>query len=125
MLSTFPEFCANKITRHTLLGSKPTNFAVTRAVSLVHFVNFVSNFVVDSIILAESIPLGLTYPPGSPSHPSIYHTWLDLIEMATESIDIASFYWTLKGTDIHDKDPSDYEVTDVITGHQRVLRLDQ
>ncbi|XP_071810219.1 5'-3' exonuclease PLD3-like [Asterias amurensis] len=62
-----------------------------------------------SIILAESIPLGLTYPPGSPSHPSIYHTWLDLIEMATESIDIASFYWTLKGTDIHDKDPSDYE----------------
>ncbi len=62
-----------------------------------------------SIILAESIPLNLTYSPGSPSHVSIFHTWLDLIEMATESIDIASYYWTLRGKDIHHKDPSDVE----------------
>lgn len=51
--------------------------------------------------LVESIPEGLTYPNGSPSFPSTYDTWMDLIANAQSSIEIASFYWTLRKTEPH------------------------
>lgn len=57
------------------------------------------------ISLVESIPEGLVYPPGSTPHPSTYQTWLDLIQAAEYSIEIASFYWTLQQGEVY-PDPS-------------------
>ena len=59
-----------------------------------------------TIGLVESIPVGVSYPHGSPRHPPISDGWLKLIDMAQESIDIASFYWTLRGNDTGTDDPS-------------------
>jgi len=47
----------------------------------------------------ESIPIGLTYPDGSPKFLSTYEAWQQLLDSAKTSLDIASFYWTLKGED--------------------------
>ena len=57
----------------------------------------------------ESIPENLTYPAGSPSHVSIFDTWMSLIRSSKHSIDIASFYWSLRGSDVW-HDPSDWQV---------------
>lgn len=51
------------------------------------------------ITLVESIPEGLTYP-NKTIQPSIFDSWLRLIDMAEDSIDIASFYWSLNGEDV-------------------------
>ncbi|XP_013780752.1 phospholipase D3-like isoform X2 [Limulus polyphemus] len=58
--------------------------------------------------LVESIPENMTYTKGSPLHPSVFHGWLDLIEKAQNTIDIASFYWTLQDSDVT-PDPSAWE----------------
>lgn len=47
----------------------------------------------------ESLPEGLVYPDGSPSFPSTYDAWTKLIEMANDTMDIGSLYWTLRGAD--------------------------
>ncbi|KAH8410343.1 hypothetical protein KR009_012353 [Drosophila setifemur] len=52
-----------------------------------------------NIQLVETIPIGLTYPEGSPRFLSTYEAWLQLMEGAKSSLDIASFYWTLKPED--------------------------
>lgn len=62
------------------------------------------------ITLVESIPENLTYPAGSVFHPSTFGSWRDLINDANYSIDIASFYWTLRGEDLNITDPSDLQV---------------
>ena len=69
-----------------------------------------SFFYVCRISLVESIPENLTYPVGSPLHPSIYDAWMRLIGSATKSIDIAAFYWTLSSSDVNFDDPSDWQV---------------
>ena len=48
----------------------------------------------------ESIPEGLEYGPNRTIQPSIYESWLGLIKKAEKSIDIASFYWSLRGKDV-------------------------
>lgn len=57
--------------------------------------------------IVESIPENLTYPEGSPSHLSTYEAWMFLLQNATKTVDIASYYWVLRGTsdanDITDK----------------------
>ncbi|KAJ8938164.1 hypothetical protein NQ318_011929 [Aromia moschata] len=55
--------------------------------------------------LIESIPEGLTYSNESIIYPSTFDTWLDLINSAHESIDIASLYWTLRQSEVY-PDPS-------------------
>ncbi|XP_067006236.2 5'-3' exonuclease PLD3 [Anabrus simplex] len=55
--------------------------------------------------LVESIPEGMVYPKGSTPHPSTVDTWLNLINMAEFSIEIASFYWTLQQGEVY-PDPS-------------------
>ncbi|XP_050512587.1 5'-3' exonuclease PLD3-like isoform X2 [Diabrotica virgifera virgifera] len=55
--------------------------------------------------LVESIPEGLVYPNDSIIYPSTFDTWLDLINSANESIDIASLYWTLRQSEVY-PDPS-------------------
>ncbi|CAH2261660.1 5'-3' exonuclease PLD3-like isoform X2 [Pararge aegeria] len=45
--------------------------------------------------LVESIPEGHMYPPNS-THRRTKNAWLDLIDEAQSTIEIASFYWTLR-----------------------------
>lgn len=63
--------------------------------------------------LVESIPENLTYPDGDPTHMSVFESWSQLIALAERSIDIATFYSTLKGQDIQpeDPDPSSWQVS--------------
>lgn len=61
------------------------------------------------INLIESIPENLTYPQGAPSHPSIYASWLKLLDSAKSNIYIASSYWSLRSEDIPVKDSSSWQ----------------
>ena len=49
--------------------------------------------------LVESIPEGMDYG-NETVHPSIFESWLQLIEMAENSIDIAACYFSLRGVDV-------------------------
>lgn len=51
--------------------------------------------------LTESIPEGLIYPKNSTVFPSTFDTWMNLISSANDTIDIASFYWTLRLNEVH------------------------
>lgn len=51
--------------------------------------------------MVESIPEGLVYPDGSPSFQSTYEAWNRLITLANKTLDIGSFYWTLRGADFY------------------------
>uniref|UniRef100_UPI0035901514 5'-3' exonuclease PLD3-like n=1 Tax=Myxine glutinosa TaxID=7769 RepID=UPI0035901514 len=53
-----------------------------------------------SVTLLESIPEGLHYPAPSPVHSSIFQAWLELLGTAQTSLDVASFYWTLRDSDL-------------------------
>ncbi|XP_063238049.1 5'-3' exonuclease PLD3-like isoform X2 [Bacillus rossius redtenbacheri] len=64
--------------------------------------------------LVESIPVGLVYDGGATPHPSTFHTWMNLINMAESSIKIASFYWTLRASDVYN-DPSAAQGEEVFT----------
>lgn len=93
--------------------------------------SFLNTFSADnsscSASLVESIPENLTYPIFSISHQSTYKALANLIEMASHSIEIASFYWTLRGIDIY-SDPSAWQGEDifkrlVIAGRNRSISL--
>jgi phospholipase D3/4 len=58
----------------------------------------------------ESIPEGLTYPNDTTVHPATHDVWFDLIKLAQHSIEIGSFYWTLRSADITPGDPSSQKV---------------
>lgn len=55
------------------------------------------------ISLVESIPIGLTYN-NSINHKSTYHTWMELIQSAQSTIEIAALYWTMKRQDVYPDD---------------------
>ncbi|XP_008200312.2 5'-3' exonuclease PLD3 isoform X2 [Tribolium castaneum] len=57
-----------------------------------------------SVSLVESIPEGLTFN-NSIVHTSTFETWFNLIQSAESSIEIASFYWTLRQSEVY-PDPS-------------------
>lgn len=59
-----------------------------------------------TVTLVESIPEDVTFPNGSIVNPSIYSGWMDLLEIAEREIDIASFYWTMRGSDTNTTDAS-------------------
>ncbi|XP_058449918.1 5'-3' exonuclease PLD3-like isoform X2 [Malaya genurostris] len=54
-----------------------------------------------NIQIVESIPEGLIYPKGSPTFMSTYDAWKSLIGLAEHTIEIGSFYWTMKGEDVY------------------------
>lgn len=58
----------------------------------------------------ESIPDGLTYPNSTAVHPTTHDVWFDLIKLAQHSIEIGSFYWTLRSADVTPGDPSSQKV---------------
>ncbi|KAK0132309.1 Phospholipase D4 [Merluccius polli] len=60
------------------------------------------------IILVESIPLGVTYDEDNVTFGvPLEQAWNDLISVATEHIEVASFYWTLTGEDVNVNTTSD------------------
>lgn len=65
---------------------------------MIPFLNY--NFA-NRIELVESIPEGLVYPDGSPTFLSTYDAWNRLIKYANKTINIGSFYWTLRGADFY------------------------
>ena len=69
------------------------------------FLPFLSIF---SIQLVESIPEGLIYDPDSPSFMSTYDAWSLLISKATNTINIGSFYWSLKSDEVANHSSSIY-----------------
>ncbi|GJQ69236.1 hypothetical protein Trydic_g6385 [Trypoxylus dichotomus] len=62
--------------------------------------------------LVESIPEGLVYPNSTALFPSTFETWYDLIHRAQHSIEIASFYWTLRQDEVY-PDPSSVQGEEV------------
>ncbi|XP_034947047.1 5'-3' exonuclease PLD3-like isoform X2 [Chelonus insularis] len=56
------------------------------------------------ISLVESIPIGLKYYNNSVVHKSTYSTWIELIESAQSTIEIASLYWTMTRQDVYPDD---------------------
>ncbi|ENN72293.1 hypothetical protein YQE_11036, partial [Dendroctonus ponderosae] len=62
-----------------------------------------------SLTLVESIPEGLIFNESSLVNPSTFDTWLNLINDAQQSIDIASLYWTLRQSEVY-PDPSSIKV---------------
>ncbi|XP_077255467.1 5'-3' exonuclease PLD3 isoform X2 [Temnothorax americanus] len=57
-----------------------------------------------NISLVESIPVGLNYNNNTPQHETTYDSWMDLIGMAQDTIEIASLYWTMKREDVFPDD---------------------
>ena len=53
-----------------------------------------------SLQIIETIPSGMEYEPGSPKNPAIVDKLKEILNSATKTIDIASSYWTLRGTDV-------------------------
>ncbi|KAJ6637074.1 5'-3' exonuclease PLD3, partial [Pseudolycoriella hygida] len=58
------------------------------------------------IKLVESIPEGLVYPPDSPTFPDTFNAWSELLSLANSTLDIASFYWTLRSADVYNHSSS-------------------
>nr|XP_050851450.1 5'-3' exonuclease PLD3-like isoform X4 [Vespula vulgaris] len=57
-----------------------------------------------SISLVESIPIGLNYSNNTVLHETTYDSWMNLIAMAENTIEIASLYWTMRRQDVYPDD---------------------
>ncbi|XP_012151519.2 5'-3' exonuclease PLD3 [Megachile rotundata] len=58
-----------------------------------------------NLSLVESLPIGMNYSNGTVfTVGNTYDTWLKLISLAREKIEIASFYWTLRREDVYPDD---------------------
>ncbi|XP_030380632.1 phospholipase D3 [Scaptodrosophila lebanonensis] len=56
--------------------------------------------------LVESIPIGLNYSAKSPKFLSTFDAWKLLLDKANKSLDLGSFYWSLRGEDVNCNDSS-------------------
>ncbi|XP_066584799.1 5'-3' exonuclease PLD3-like isoform X2 [Prorops nasuta] len=57
-----------------------------------------------NIFLVESMPIGMNYSKDQIRLNSTYDSWMDLIAMAQNSIEIASLYWTMRREDVYPDD---------------------
>ncbi|XP_044879103.1 5'-3' exonuclease PLD3-like isoform X4 [Mauremys mutica] len=67
-----------------------------------------------SLVLVESIPMGLDYNHSSPRHLPIFQAWMDLLDAANRSVDIAAFYFTLRDSDMQEEEPSSWQGRQVL-----------
>ncbi|XP_038267314.1 5'-3' exonuclease PLD3-like isoform X2 [Dermochelys coriacea] len=67
-----------------------------------------------SLVLVESIPVGLDYSHSSPRHLPIFQAWMDLLDAANHSVDIAAFYFTLRDSDTQEEEPSSWQGRQVL-----------
>lgn len=63
------------------------------------------------MVLVESIPEHMTYKGNVTLGVPLEKAWKKLISMATEQVDLVSFYWTLTGEDIGVNSSSDLPVS--------------
>lgn len=61
--------------------------------------------------LVESLPEGLSYQSSSPTQQSIADRWLQLLDEAERSVDIAAFYFTLRSSDTEAEASTDQQVS--------------
>lgn len=78
--------------------------------------------------LVESIPENLTYKNGELVHLSTFAGIKQILALANETIEIASFYWTMLGTDLSVQDPSSKEGEElfndlVLAGKERGIKI--
>lgn len=52
-----------------------------------------------NITLVESIPIGLNFTPNSPKFMSTFEAWQQLLDNSKSTLDIGSYYWSLRGED--------------------------
>nr|XP_033328815.1 phospholipase D3-like [Megalopta genalis] len=57
-----------------------------------------------NLSFVESIPIGMNYTQDTLFLQSTYDSWTELISLAREKIEIASYYWTLKREDVYPDD---------------------
>lgn len=74
-----------------------------------------------SLVLVETIPQDLLATAASPSAQSLAQAWLQLLDMAQESVHVASFYWSLTGRDIGVNDSSSQPGEAVLQKLQELL----
>lgn len=75
-----------------------------------------------TITVVESIPENVKFPAGSIKNPSTYDGWMNLLSIAKKRIDIASFYWTLEGSDTNTSDYSTRQGENVFKKIQYVAK---
>lgn len=63
------------------------------------------------MVLVESIPQHMKYKGNVTLGLPLGEAWKELLSMATEQVDVASFYWTLTGEDINVNSSSDEPVS--------------
>ncbi|XP_012871642.1 PREDICTED: phospholipase D4 isoform X1 [Dipodomys ordii] len=73
------------------------------------------------LVLVESIPQDLPFAAGSPSGRPLAQAWLQLLDAAQESIQVASYYWSLTGQDIGVNDTSSQQGEAVLRKLQLLL----
>ncbi|KAJ8341437.1 hypothetical protein SKAU_G00337280 [Synaphobranchus kaupii] len=66
------------------------------------------------LVLTETIPLYMKYDANATFGTPLYEAWKDLLVMATERVDVASFYWTLTGDDIMVNSSTDLPGRDIL-----------
>lgn len=71
------------------------------------------------MVLVESIPEHITYKGNVTFGLPLEKAWKKLISMATEQVDLVSFYWTLTGEDIGVNSSSDLPVSGPQTVSQK------
>ncbi|XP_072222093.1 5'-3' exonuclease PLD4 [Leuresthes tenuis] len=69
-----------------------------------------------SIALVESIPQQLEYKANVTFGTPLEQVWKDLISIAMDHVEVASFYWTLTGEDINVNSSSDMPGRDILKG---------
>ncbi|XP_037602245.1 5'-3' exonuclease PLD4 [Sebastes umbrosus] len=67
-----------------------------------------------SMALVESIPQYVKYAANVTLGIPLEKVWKDLISMATDQVDVSSFYWTLTGEDINVHTASDIPGRDIL-----------
>lgn len=67
-----------------------------------------------SMALVESIPLQMKFKDNVTFGIPLERVWKDLIAMATEQVDVVSFYWTLTGEDINVNSSTDILGRDIL-----------
>ncbi|XP_074128586.1 5'-3' exonuclease PLD3-like [Sminthopsis crassicaudata] len=73
-----------------------------------------------SLVLAESIPEGMSFSPGSPQHISTHRAWLQLIQRAQSQVDIAAYNFTLRSRATGSAHPSGWQGQEIL---DRLLSL--
>ncbi|XP_028831483.1 phospholipase D4 isoform X2 [Denticeps clupeoides] len=73
---------------------------ITETVDITDGPRWVSEEQQSRIEIVESIPLYMEYGPNATFGTPLHKAWKKLLSMATNQIEVASFYWSLTGEDI-------------------------